>query len=53
MAIRYSWLKDRVENGELEVVYLPTESMWADMLTKPLQGELFKKFRALVLNLPA
>jgi hypothetical protein len=23
------------------------------MLTKPLQGELFKKFRACVLNLPA
>ena len=25
----------------------------ADMLTKPLQGELFKKFRAWVLNLPS
>jgi len=53
MQIRYFWLKERIETGELRVVYLPTESMWADMLTKPLQGELFKKFRALVLNLPA
>jgi hypothetical protein len=44
MNIRYFWIKDRVESGEMKIVYLPTESMWADLLTKPLQGELFKKF---------
>ncbi len=45
MNIRYFWIKDKV--------HLPTESMCSDMLTKPLQGELFKKFRACVLNLPS
>jgi hypothetical protein len=53
MKIRYFWVKDKVASGELEIQHLPTDSMWADMLTKPLQGELFKKFRACVLNLPA
>ncbi len=49
--IRYFWIKDKVASGELEIQNLQTDSMWADMLTKPLQGELFKKFRACVLNL--
>jgi hypothetical protein len=52
MNIRYFWIKDRVESGEMKIVYLPTESMWADLLTKPLQGELFKRFRAVLLNIP-
>jgi hypothetical protein len=53
MKIRYFWIKDKVASGEFESQHLPTDSMWADMLTKPLQGELFKKFRAFVLNLPS
>jgi hypothetical protein len=53
MKIRYFWVKDKVASGELEIQHLPMDSMWADMLTKPLQGELFKKFRACVLNLPS
>jgi hypothetical protein len=50
VAIRYYWVKDRVDSGELEVVYCPTEDMIADILTKPLQGELFIKLRQLLLN---
>jgi hypothetical protein len=50
MKIRYFCIKDKVTSGELEIQHLPTDSMLADMLTKPLQGELFKKFRACVLN---
>lgn len=42
---RYFWIKDRIQAGELVVEYLPTEEMMADMLTKPLQGEAFKKMR--------
>jgi hypothetical protein len=53
MKIRYFWIKDKVTSGELEIQHIPTDSMWADMLTKPSQGELFKKFRACVLNLPS
>ena len=48
--IRYFWLKDRVDTGEIRIEYLPTEEMTADILTKPLQGELFRKLRAKLLN---
>ena len=48
--LRYFWLKDRVESGEILIKYLPSEDMIADILTKPLQGELFRKLRAKLLN---
>jgi hypothetical protein len=51
VAIRYFFVKDRMENGEVEIAYLPTELMVADFFTKPLQGELFRRLRAEVLNL--
>lgn len=51
IAIRYYFVKDRIESGEVKVVYLCTEDMVADYFTKPLQGELFKKFRAIIMNL--
>jgi hypothetical protein len=40
-----------MENGEVEIAYLPTELMAADFFTKPLQGELFRRLRTEVLNL--
>jgi hypothetical protein len=46
IAIRYFFVSDRVNSGEVEVVYLPTGSMRADIMTKPLQGDLFRKMRA-------
>ena len=51
--IRYFFIKDRVDNQELKIEYLPTEEMIADFFTKPLQGELFKKLRANVLGINA
>ena len=48
--IRYFFIKDRVDNGELIIRYLPTDHMIADILTKPLQGTLFIKLRNLLLN---
>ena len=48
--IRYFFVKDRVESGEVVIRYLPTEDMVADILTKPLQGDLFRKLRAKLLN---
>ena len=49
--IRYFFIKDRVDAGELEVRYCPTEEMLADLLTKPLQGEQFAKLRDRLLGL--
>ena len=48
--IRYFFVKDRVEAGEVVIRYAPTEEMLADILTKPLQGELFRKLRNSLLN---
>ena len=39
--IRYFWLKDNVERGEVTIQYMCTTDMLADVLTKPLQGEQF------------
>jgi hypothetical protein len=36
--------------GEVAIHYLPTEKMLADLFTKPLQGEPFRKFQKLVVN---
>ena len=51
VAIRYYWVKDRMEAREVEVVYCPTENMLADLLTKPLVGEKFITLRNALLNL--
>jgi hypothetical protein len=50
IAIRFYFIKDRVESNELRIEYMPTEDMVADILTKPLQGELFRRLRAKLLN---
>jgi hypothetical protein len=50
--IRYYFITDHVRNGDLSVEYCPTESMIADVFTKPLQGGAFHRFRALILNTP-
>ena len=49
--IRYYFLKDRIINGEIKVVYCATDDMVADFFTKPLQGAKFKKFRKIIMNL--
>ena len=43
--IRYFFLTDQVEKGNISIEYCPTDMMWADYMTKPLQGEKFRKFR--------
>ena len=37
--IRYFFLTDQVEKGNLKIEYCPTETMIGDNMTKPLQGE--------------
>jgi hypothetical protein len=43
--VRYFFIKERIDTGEIRVSYLPTEEMIADLLTKPIQGRLFVKLR--------
>ena len=49
--IRYFFVIDRIKANELRIKYCPTEMMVADFYTKPLQGKLFRLFRAIILNL--
>jgi len=48
--IRYFFVKDRVDQGDVRIEYKPTADMLADILTKPLQGSLFAKLRNQLLN---
>ena len=49
--IQYFFITNRINVRELDVKYCPTEEMVTDFFTKPLQGKLFKKFWALIMNL--
>jgi hypothetical protein len=48
--IRYFWIKDRLGLEDMTVVYCPTEQMLADFFTKPLQGGLFRRLKAVVMG---
>lgn len=43
--IRYFFVKQYLDSGEMKITYCPTLEMIADILTKPLQGELFVRLR--------
>ncbi len=40
------FIKDKVEEEEIKVMDCPSKKMWADVLTKPLQGMAFRKMQA-------
>jgi len=42
LKVRQAFMKERIDDDDVAVDYLPTKQMLADMLTKPLQGELFR-----------
>jgi len=47
---KYFLIKDYYDAGEIDLRYCPTDSMWADVLTKPLQGQKFRDMRAFLQN---
>ena len=50
IGIRYFFVKQYVDNGTMKIQHCPTLQMIADILTKPLQGELFRRLRDLLLG---
>ena len=42
---------DWIEQKEIKVKHMPTESMVGDCCTKPVQGAPFRKFRDLILGI--
>ena len=51
MNIRYFFITDQVEKGNVEIEYCPTDKMIADYMTKPLQGAKFAEFRKAILGM--
>ena len=41
--VQYFFLMDQVEKGNLSIEYMNTDNMWADYMSKPLQGYKFHK----------
>ena len=49
--IKFFFVSDRVEKGEIVVKYMPTDDMIADLLTNPLQGDKFRAMRDKILGI--
>ena len=47
---KFFFIKDKVDDGEVQVLDCPTREMWADVLTKPLQGMTFRRMQAKLMN---
>ena len=48
--VRFFWLKDLIDEGEITLIYVPSEELVADMLTKATTGAKFKYLRAKLLG---
>jgi hypothetical protein len=51
--VKYFFVKDKVDQGEITIEHCPTEQMWTDINTKPKQGLVFRAFRGHVMGIPA
>jgi hypothetical protein len=49
--VRYFFVKDKIEKGEVRLEHCPTEEMWADLNTKPRQGKAFAAFRGMLMGI--
>ena len=49
--IRYFFLHDQQEKGNLAVEYCPTGDMLGDYMTKPKQGKDFHRFRKAIMGI--
>ena len=43
--ICYFFITDKVQNGKINIEYMPTGEMITEYFTRPLQGILFRKMR--------
>ena len=49
--IRYFFITDQVEKGNVSVEYCSTDKIEGDYMTKPLQGSKFNGFRCSIMNI--
>jgi len=50
LKVRHFFIKELIDNNSVVLLYVPTGLMVADLLTKPLQGALFKTLRGKLLG---
>jgi hypothetical protein len=50
--VRYFFIKDRITSGDITLKHCPATEMIADHFTKPLQGAMFRRFRAEIQGMP-
>jgi hypothetical protein len=43
--VKYHFLRDYVEKGNVDLIHVPTEKEFADILTKPLDQATFARLR--------
>lgn len=48
--LRYFFINDRVDSGDVKIQYCPTLMMIADYFTKPLMGDRFREFRRIIMG---
>ena len=48
--IRYIFTKDRIKDGNINIINCPTERMVAGYFTKSLQGSLFRRLRNVIMG---
>ena len=51
ISIRFYFITDRIQKGDLVIEHYSTDDRVTDYFTKPLQGEKIRKFRKLIMNL--
>ena len=49
---RFFLITDKLAQGNLEIRHMGTKSMWADVNSKPVQGELYRIFRHQMMSIP-
>lgn len=47
---KYYLVQDKYNSHEIDLKYCPTNAVWADVLTKPLQGLKFQQMRTVLMN---
>ena len=49
--IRYFFMTDKIQKGEVVLIHCPTEEMITNYFTHPLQGKMFRYFRDLIMGI--
>jgi hypothetical protein len=48
---KYSYIKGKVDNGEIKMQNCPMGQMWTEINTKPKQGLVYQEFRGHVMGI--